>query len=75
MQYYRCKCGESTAFGSCPPSPCSKCKFCGSDFAQHPDYHQEPKDHRWITESIDTDLGPMPRTYCAWCFKRKEASG
>jgi hypothetical protein len=28
VRYYRCKCGDSQAWGSMPPEPCEECPKC-----------------------------------------------
>lgn len=47
MQYYRCKCGNSEAWGSDAPPRCSRCSKCGSDLATPPDEHSEPLPHEF----------------------------
>ena len=71
MMFYRCKCGESTAYGSMPPYPCDSCSKCGSDLALHPDHHQEPKPHDMRPTTVATDAGPAILTRCGWCGKTK----
>jgi hypothetical protein len=67
MQFYRCKCGKSRCWGSMPPSPCAKCKHCGSDFAQAPDAHREPLPHEFVPQMVQTDDGPKPLSRCRFC--------
>lgn len=68
MQYWRCKCGKSQAFGSMPPDRCASCKACGSDFAQAPDRHRDPLPHDFShTKQVETDNGPQPLTRCRYC--------
>lgn len=73
MQYYRCKCGASEAWGSMPPYACSKCSKCGSDLAQAPGLHGEPKDHDFsYVEKVQTDQGEMTRTRCQYCHRTRD---
>lgn len=70
MQHYRCKCGESTAFGSMSPMDCEGCDKCNTTYAQHPDYHETPKAHDWIIK-YNENTG-KPYEICGKCNKRKE---
>lgn len=70
MQHYRCKCGESTMFGSMPPNECQVCLKCNSSYAQHPDNHTEPTPHEWITK-YNENTG-KPYEICNLCWTRKE---
>ena len=47
MQNWRCKCGESTAFGSMWPQDCEGCNQCNTTYAQHPDHHKIREPHEW----------------------------
>lgn len=72
MRYYRCKCGKNTAYGSMPPYQCSKCEDCGSDLAEHPDHHREPKPHDFSdVQKVQTDQGEMTVTHCRYCGRTK----
>lgn len=71
MRYYRCKCGWLMSWGSMPPHPCSKCEKCGSNLAEGPDLHEEPQEHDWVIEKVETDEGLKDRTHCRWCGRRK----
>jgi hypothetical protein len=71
MQYYRCKCGFCTAYGTMSPAPCKVCPKCKSTYAQHPDQHAEALPHHFVTEHVPTDHGPMPRTHCNVCCRTK----
>ena len=72
MQYYRCKCGEHTAWGSMPPNRCFKCEKCGSDLAQAPGLHRDPVPHDFTSiENIKTDQGDMTITRCRYCHRTK----
>ncbi len=69
MQYYRCKCGESTMFGSLSPLDCQGCDKCNTTLTQHPDYHEEPKPHDWMTRYNETT--GIPYEICSRCYERK----
>ncbi|MDE2103781.1 MAG: hypothetical protein KGL39_41470 [Patescibacteria group bacterium] len=73
MQYYRCKCGKQTAWGSMPPYPCDGCPDCNTTLTQHPDYHEAPEPHEFSSvQNITTDQGPATITRCRWCGKTRE---
>lgn len=73
MQYYRCKCGERTAFGSMSPYPCQGCPECNTTLETHPDLHREPKPHDFSeVQTVMTDEGPKSVTYCRWCMRRRD---
>ena len=72
MRYYRCKCGDCTAFGSMSPYPCSKCNKCGSDLASSPDGHSNPLPHEFLPTLIETDLGEAVLSRCKWCHRTKK---
>lgn len=70
MQYYRCKCGDSTAWSSMGVSACTTCKKCGSDLAQSPGGHAEtPAPHEYVTK-YDQDTG-TPYERCSRCMDRR----
>lgn len=70
MKYYRCKCGHCESWSSMGVAQCAKCPKCGSDLAQHPDYHHEPAPHDFsLIEQVQTDEGPKPLTRCKFCLK------
>ena len=71
MQYYRCKCGDRTAYGSMPPPACARCLGCQSNLATSPHTHAEPEPHSYITEHVQTSRGPMPRERCRYCLALK----
>lgn len=78
MQYYRCRCGKSAAYGSMGPFPCDFCDSCGSDLAMSPEFHRTPQPHDWVTQPVDVDGGQAVLTRCAWCGIKKskwEADG
>jgi len=78
MQYYRCKCGKGYAYTSMGVFPCARCRHCGSDYAQHPDNHREPKPHLLMPHDVETDEGIATLHRCQWCGARKaeiEAKG
>ncbi len=67
LKYYRCQCGDSSAFALTPPYPCSKCRTCGTGLVADPRFRQEPKPH---------DMRPGPNQAgdsttlpyrCGWC--------
>lgn len=70
MQNYRCKCGECWAYTSMGVSPCARCSKCGSDLAQGPTLHQEPKPHHVMAFPVETDDGKGTLSRCWWCQKK-----
>lgn len=70
MQYYRCKCGKKELVGSYGPSDCEGCSECNTTLAQHPDYHDIPKEHEWYT-MYDQNTG-LPYERCKKCSAKKE---
>jgi hypothetical protein len=69
MQYYRCKCGNATAYGSMGPAPCTRCSKCGSDLALGPSGHSEPDAHTFVTRFDPTNGDPYE--VCKRCMRRK----
>ena len=70
MQYYRCKCGESVAFGSMPPQDCEGCVECNTTLEQHPDNHKPLAEHEWI-DKFDQNTGEKYQR-CIKCLTRKK---
>lgn len=71
MQYYRCKCGKTTAWTTIGVSPCVTCHRCGSDLAQGETLHREPAPHRYVTR-YDPITG-KPYELCDVCCERRES--
>ena len=70
MQYYRCKCGNATAWTSMGVPGCTRCSKCGSDLAQGPEGHSDkPDDHAYVTK-YDQNTG-APYEVCRTCYKRR----
>lgn len=69
MQYYRCKCGNSTAWTSMGVPGCTSCSKCGSDLAQGPEGHGEVEPHTFVTK-YDQNTG-APYEVCRQCMRRK----
>lgn len=68
MRYYRCKCGDSSAFGSMPPDRCAWCEKCDSSLAEASDLHRERVPHDFSSvQSLKTDQGDATITRCRWC--------
>ena len=67
MRYYRCKCGGTESWGSMGPTPCQRCKKCGSNLAGSPESHREPEPHKWMPSTVETDEGDKILTVCVWC--------
>ena len=67
MQYYRCKCGNATAWTSMGVPECSRCSKCGSDLAQSPAGHSEPTPHEFTTR-YDHHTG-APYDVCKTCHR------
>lgn len=68
MQYYKCKCGDKTSYGSIGPAPCEGCEKCGTNLAFHPEYLGKPVPHEW-RKKFNEDTGE-PYMICKNCFKR-----
>jgi hypothetical protein len=72
MLYYRCKCGNTQAWGSMPPNRCDKCESCGSDLALDPEGHREPSPHDFsAVQEVVTDQGTATITRCRHCYRTK----
>jgi hypothetical protein len=69
MQFYRCKCGKSTAWTSMGVPACTKCRYCGSDLAQGPTTHGEPAPHKYVTK-YDENTG-KPYEICRSCMQTR----
>jgi len=69
MQFWRCKCGKSTAFGSDAPFQCEVCDECGSTYASHPDFHAEPIEHDFIIRY--NEKTGKPYKICKRCHTKK----
>lgn len=67
MKYYRCKCGKSEAWGSYPPVKCVGCPTCDTTLELHPDYHEKPSPHEFVTK-YDEYTG-KPYQICLNCLK------
>ncbi len=72
MQYYRCKCGEATAWGSMSPPQCSFCPTCKSNLAGSAGLHSDPKPHEFEATKVETDEGSKSLTRCRWCGRAKK---
>ncbi len=53
-------------------SLCDRCSVCGSDLAEGPNCHQEPKPHKIRVEKVtaQTDAGEIEvgtLSRCVWC--------
>lgn len=72
MRYFRCKCGETTAFGSMSPDRCYGCPKCGMTLASHPDNHRTPEPHDF-TGSIRqmSEVGPVDVPVCRYCHRTR----
>jgi hypothetical protein len=75
MQYYECKCGEATAFGSMSPDKCTRCAKCGARLlniaykAKATEEDWKPAPHEWKTYYVVNTGKPYEK--CAVCFERK----
>lgn len=78
MQYYECRCGLSTAFGSMGPYECDECEKCHSRLL-HVSYKRtmgptdeawKPRPHQWVRQ-YNRDTGE-PYEVCSRCDIRKE---
>jgi hypothetical protein len=72
MQFYRCKCGEQTAFGSMSPCRCSGCNECGTTLEIHPSLHRTPDPHDFYPEPVETDEGVFSLSRCRYCGRTKK---
>ena len=50
MQWYRCKCGYESVYGSVIPQPCEGCDKCGTTLAMSADGHREVEPHEMSPE-------------------------
>lgn len=71
MQYYRCKCGKKTSYGSMPPPRCLECLECKTTLERHPDWHGRAEPHNYYEQKVMTDIGEQILTICRWCNKAK----
>lgn len=72
MQYWRCKCGDSTSMGSMGPARCTTCSKCGSDLAQAPSLHREPLPHVFdLPFPVETDEGQKTISRCKYCYRSR----
>lgn len=70
MQFYRCKCGEHTAWTSMGVAGCVSCGKCGSNLAQGPNGHYEVAAHKYVTK-YDQNTG-KPYERCSACMRTRE---
>ena len=79
MRTYRCKCGESEAFGTMNPSDCASCEVCGTRLldsvyvfnkADIPEDQWLPKPHTWKIR-YDTNTGKSYEI-CRECLLKKK---
>lgn len=59
-------------------APCRRCDKCGSDLAESPDTHIEPRPHLMVPGTVHTDAGEATLTRCRWCLRTRaelEAAG
>jgi ssDNA-binding Zn-finger/Zn-ribbon topoisomerase 1 len=66
---YRCKCGDRKASSSMGMPECSGCPKCNTTYASHPDGHEIPKQHTFITR-YNPSTGE-PYEMCDKCYQRK----
>ncbi len=71
MQYYRCKCGSHTAWGSMTPNPCTGCEKCNTTLETHPEFHKIPRPHEFVKNIVETDYGDSELSVCRWCYRSK----
>lgn len=84
MQTYRCECGESVAWGSMPPAPCSGCPKCGTRkewcpkvegepgkvYVPKAGNYRQPEPHDWQTRY--DEMTGKPYEMCGRCTQRKD---
>lgn len=68
MRYFRCKCGESTAWSSMGMQPCDVCEKCGSTYAESPLTHMDPIPHDWKLR-YDVITGEPSHEVCIRCMR------
>jgi hypothetical protein len=73
VQFYRCRCGKHTAFGSYGPYACEGCPDCNTTLEQHPDYHRVPEPHQFEDEyDVDRKTGEtFVVRICQVCNRRE----
>lgn len=70
MRFYRCKCGDHTAWSSMGVADCLTCKKCGSDLAEGPSGHSDsPTPHDYVTK-YNQDTG-VPYERCDRCMQTR----
>ena len=68
MQYYRCKCGNSTAYGSMSPPRCFTCDKCDTKLSLYPESDcMESIPHKYFDEQVETNDGMNVLTRCMYC--------
>lgn len=71
MLQYRCKCGESTYFGSgMAPHDCEGCDKCNTTYAFRPVDHKERKPHDY-KKQYNVNTGELSHYICKVCYERK----
>jgi len=71
MQYYQCKCGKASAWGSMAPPMCDGCEACGTTLEMFASLHQAPQPHEYET-FYDEHTG-VPYQRCTRCLKKKDS--
>jgi len=67
--FYRCKCGQTEAWGSMPPSPCTGCSTCKTTLEASPGAHSQPIPHEFV-ERFDHKTG-KPYDLCTICLRTR----
>ncbi len=73
MRYFRCKCGEHTAWSSMGVPSCDGCDTCGTTLAESPNSHTEIQPHDWREEwIIDKQTGERSKQrMCLQCMRKE----
>jgi len=69
MRYFRCKCGEKSAWSSMGVALCYVCPKCKSTLAESPQTHQEPELHNF---EIQYDQNTGEQYKLCWNCMRTE---
>jgi hypothetical protein len=73
MRYYQCKCGELTAWSSMGVPRCLGCPKCGSDLAEGPNAHMDPRPHDFTaSDSTEFHGQKLTATVCRYCRRTPE---
>jgi len=74
MRYYRCKCGNETAWSSMGVAACQACAECHSTLAESPNSHAQPEPHDWTEHWKEGPASsePQKERICRRCMARED---